>query len=115
MKEYGIVKDRLKVLLNWYRIFTSPHTPQVFPMLHVKTCFSEILIELMYYKQKALGELKVKVMDNIEEGRRLLGLDMVIKTSSGQPATEKNTTIVTLYRKVTHSILHTCFCIIKIL
>lgn len=29
MKEYTTIKDRMKVLLDWHRIITSPHTPPV--------------------------------------------------------------------------------------
>jgi hypothetical protein len=50
--------------------------------------------------QKALAELKPRVMSNIEEGRRLLGLDMIVKTASGEPATENNTPVLKLYRMV---------------
>lgn len=75
MKEYTTIKDRMKVLLDWHRIITSPHTPP-----------------------KALAELKPRVMSNIEEGRRLLGLDMIVKTPSGEPATENNTAVLKLYR-----------------
>jgi hypothetical protein len=47
-----------------------------------------------------LAELKPRVMSNIEEGRRLLGLDMIVKTPSGEPATENNTAVLKLYRMV---------------
>lgn len=50
--------------------------------------------------QKALADLKPRVMSNIEEGRRLLGLDLIVKTASGDPATENNMPIMQLYRMV---------------
>ena len=46
-------------------------------------------------------ELKAKVMGNIEEGRRVMGLDMIVRNPvDGKPATERDTPIVALYQMV---------------
>lgn len=45
-------------------------------------------------------EYKEKIIQKIEEGRRMMGLDMIVRTASGEPATEKNTGIVTLLHMV---------------
>lgn len=108
MKEYTTIKDRMKVLLDWHRIITSPHTPPVraFACDHRRLPLGLVCRQLtrLYVwgggVQKALAELKPRVMSNIEEGRRLLGLDMIVKTPSGEPATENNTAVLKLYRMV---------------
>jgi hypothetical protein len=45
-------------------------------------------------------ELKDRVISNIEEGRRVMGLDLILRTASGEPATEANSGIISLYHKV---------------
>jgi dedicator of cytokinesis protein 3 len=42
-------------------------------------------------------EFKEKAIAKIEEGRRHLGLDMIVRTASGEQATEKNTPLIQLY------------------
>lgn len=42
--------------------------------------------------------MKASALSKIEEGRRLLGLDMVVRTASGEAATESNTLLLKLYR-----------------
>jgi hypothetical protein len=44
--------------------------------------------------------MKSKVMASIEEGRQLMGLDLFVRTAAGEVATEKNCSIIELYRKV---------------
>ncbi len=107
MKEYTTIKDRMKVLLDWHRIITSPHTPPVRAFAcdhrHLPLGLAYRQLTQLYVwggVQKALAELKPRVMSNIEEGRRLLGLDMIVKTPSGEPATENNTAVLKLYRMV---------------
>ena len=45
-------------------------------------------------------EEKDKIITKIEEGRIQLGLDMIVKTSTGEVASEKTTPIMTLYQMV---------------
>eukprot|EP01088_Endostelium_zonatum_P019872 TRINITY_DN706_c7_g1_i1.p1 TRINITY_DN706_c7_g1~~TRINITY_DN706_c7_g1_i1.p1 ORF type:complete len:607 (+),score=94.56 TRINITY_DN706_c7_g1_i1:7-1827(+) len=42
-------------------------------------------------------EMQAQIMKQIEEGRRLLGLDIIVKNDKGEIATEKNTPIVRLF------------------
>lgn len=44
--------------------------------------------------------MKKKVIDKIQEGRLLMGLDMVVRTATGEIADETNTGIIPLYRMV---------------
>jgi len=75
MNEYKVMKDRLSLLLDWHTKINSPSiTKEVRDML------------------------KGKVISKIEEGRRLMGLDMIVRTPNGEPAHEKNTGIIQLYR-----------------
>jgi len=46
------------------------------------------------------NEIRGAVLFKIEEGRRLLGLDVVVRTPDGQAANETNTPIVQLYQLV---------------
>lgn len=48
----------------------------------------------------ALAKMKAKVMASIEEGRRLMGLDLLVRTNTGEIATERNCSIMELYRMV---------------
>ena len=50
--------------------------------------------------QDALAKMKAKVMASIEEGRRLMGLDLLVRTNAGEIATERNCSIMELYRMV---------------
>jgi hypothetical protein len=50
--------------------------------------------------QDALAKMKAKVMASIEEGRRLMGLDLLVRTNTGEIATERNCSIMELYRMV---------------
>ncbi|GAM25576.1 hypothetical protein SAMD00019534_087510 [Acytostelium subglobosum LB1] len=73
--EYRIMKDRLSLLIDWHTKILSPSlTLEVREML------------------------KDKVISKIEEGRRLMGLDMIVRTPTGEPAHEGNTGIIQLYR-----------------
>jgi hypothetical protein len=49
------------------------------------------------------GQLKSKVMDKIEETRRLLGLDVVVRRLDGDRATSENTPLLKLLDMVCHS------------
>eukprot|EP01133_Synstelium_polycarpum_P010994 gene10994-12806_t len=73
--EYKIMKDRLSLLLDW----------------HSKILSTSITLEVR-------DMLKGKVISKIEEGRRLMGLDMIVRTANGEPAHETNTGIIQLYR-----------------
>eukprot|EP01113_Clastostelium_recurvatum_P028427 TRINITY_DN34395_c0_g1_i1.p3 TRINITY_DN34395_c0_g1~~TRINITY_DN34395_c0_g1_i1.p3 ORF type:complete len:118 (-),score=32.72 TRINITY_DN34395_c0_g1_i1:86-439(-) len=42
--------------------------------------------------------LKGKVLRKIEEGRVLMGLDMIVRTATGEPANVNNTSLLQLYR-----------------
>ncbi|EGG21230.1 SH3 domain-containing protein [Cavenderia fasciculata] len=75
MSEYKIMKDRLSLLLDWHAKIMSP----------------SITLEVREM-------LKGKVISKIEEGRRLMGLDMIVRTANGEPAHESNTGIISLYR-----------------
>ncbi|EFA76538.1 SH3 domain-containing protein [Heterostelium album PN500] len=75
ISEYKIMKDRLSLLLDW----------------HSKILSTSITLEVREM-------LKGKVISKIEEGRRLMGLDMIVRTPSGEPAHENNTGIIQLYR-----------------
>lgn len=44
--------------------------------------------------------MNAKVLASIEEGRRMMGLDLLVRTSSGNIATEKNCGVIELYRMV---------------
>ncbi len=44
--------------------------------------------------------MKAKVMTSIEEGRRMMGLDLLVRTETGEIATEKNCGVIDLYRTV---------------
>jgi len=71
--EFKALKERIGVLLEWYHKISFAGTTET--------------------RRK---ELKEKVVQKIEEGRRLMGLDMIVRTTGGEPATEKNTGIITL-------------------
>eukprot|EP01132_Coremiostelium_polycephalum_P004848 gene4848-6043_t len=75
INEYKIMKDRLSLLLDW----------------HSKILSTSITLEVREM-------LKGKVISKIEEGRRLMGLDMIVRTPNGEQAHEKNTGIIQLYR-----------------
>eukprot|EP01122_Echinamoeba_exundans_P009485 TRINITY_DN3375_c0_g1_i2.p1 TRINITY_DN3375_c0_g1~~TRINITY_DN3375_c0_g1_i2.p1 ORF type:complete len:2320 (+),score=535.82 TRINITY_DN3375_c0_g1_i2:71-7030(+) len=44
------------------------------------------------------NEFRTSAVAKIEEGRRLLGMDMVVRTNAGEPANETNTPLVELYK-----------------
>lgn len=44
------------------------------------------------------NEFRSSAVAKIEEGRRLLGMDMVVRTAAGEPANETNTPLVELYK-----------------
>ncbi|KYQ89326.1 SH3 domain-containing protein [Tieghemostelium lacteum] len=75
INEYKIMKDKLSLLLDWHSKILSP----------------SITLDVREM-------LKGKVISKIEEGRRLMGLDMIVRTPNGEPANEKNTGIIQLYR-----------------
>lgn len=50
--------------------------------------------------QAALAKMKAKVLASIEEGRRMMGLDLLVRTPSGDIATERNCGVIDLYRMV---------------
>ena len=51
-----------------------------------------------WHVQAQKAELKTQALNKIEQGRRLLGLDMVVRTPSGEAATENNTPLIQLYQ-----------------
>ncbi|ELR23221.1 SH3 domain containing protein [Acanthamoeba castellanii str. Neff] len=59
---------------------------------------SERLKTLFSWNKDALAKMKAKVMASIEEGRRLMGLDLLVRTNTGEIATERNCSIMELYR-----------------
>lgn len=54
-------------------------------------------------------EMETQIMKQIEEGRRLMGLDILVKTESGEVATEKNTQIIDLLNMVVAVLLSIFF------
>lgn len=52
------------------------------------------------------NELKTQALNKIEQGRRLLGLDMVVRTPSGEAATENNTPLINLYQLHRTTLVH---------
>lgn len=52
------------------------------------------------YVQETRDPIKKKVIDKIQEGRLLMGLDMVVRTATGDVADETNTGVIPLYRMV---------------
>jgi hypothetical protein len=77
MNEYKALKERISVLLEWHHKICSNGTTET--------------------RRK---ELKDKVFAKIEEGRRLMGMDMIVRTSTGEVATERNTGVIALYHMV---------------
>ena len=82
----------MQILLEWFHKITSAGTTEVQISSH-ENFFKHLL-------QTRRKELKEKVIIKIEEGRRIMGLDMIMRTAAGEPATEKNTGIITLYKMV---------------
>ena len=74
MEQYRALKDRVLLLLDWYHKIMSINTTET--------------------RKK---EFKEKAIAKIEEGRRHLGLDMIVRTTSGEQANEKNTPLIQLY------------------
>lgn len=50
--------------------------------------------------------MKTQALNKIEQGRRLLGLDMVVRTPSGEAATENNTPLIQLYQLHRTTLVH---------
>lgn len=77
MKDYVSLKERMMVLLDAHTKICSPDSTET-----------------------RKREEKERAISKIEEGRLQLGLDLIVKTSGGEPANEKNTPILTLYQMV---------------
>ena len=80
-QDFFNLKQRLLLLMEWYLTITSSDT--------------DAMVQ---------GQLKSKVMGKIEETRRLLGLDVVVRLLDGDRATEENTPLLQLLHKRKHSI-----------
>ncbi len=76
MDAFRSVKDRLVLLLDWNTKIANPALPHDVRDL-----------------------LKNQVQNKIEEGKRVLGLDIVLRSATGEPLTFKNTPMVALYRR----------------
>lgn len=50
--------------------------------------------------QDVLEALKTKVTEKIQEGRVMMGLDMIVRTPNGEQADETNTNAIPLYQMV---------------
>jgi len=77
MKDYMSLKERMMTLLDAHTKICSPDSTET-----------------------RKREEKERAISKIEEGRLQLGLDLIVKTSTGEPANEKNTPILTLYQMV---------------
>ena len=53
----------------------------------------------MNEKQSLRVQLKSRVIDKIEEGRRIMGLDVVVRKNDGSRCTENNTSVIELLHK----------------
>ncbi|EGC38812.1 hypothetical protein DICPUDRAFT_27977 [Dictyostelium purpureum] len=75
MNEYKVMKEYLSLLIEWHSKIANHST-----------------------EAQEVREIKGKVINKIEQGRRLMGLDMIVRTPNSEPAHEKNTGIIQLYR-----------------
>jgi len=73
--EYRTIRDQFKNLLDYYRILISPQA-----------------------QASSLGLLKQKAMHCIEEGKRVMGFDLILKNES-EVLSDKNTFVLDLYKK----------------
>jgi hypothetical protein len=83
MQEFTRLRSMVDALLSCLRRINSPDTSEA---------------------QK--NELKTQALNKIEQGRRLLGLDMVVRTPSGEAATENNTPLIQLYQLHRTTLVH---------
>eukprot|EP00002_Diphylleia_rotans_P033952 TRINITY_DN726_c0_g1_i1.p1 TRINITY_DN726_c0_g1~~TRINITY_DN726_c0_g1_i1.p1 ORF type:complete len:1627 (-),score=400.74 TRINITY_DN726_c0_g1_i1:247-5127(-) len=72
--EFKLIKQRMSLLAEWRRILLDQKTPE-----------------------DVLQKLRQKVLAKIEEGRKIMGLDMIPRTEKGEPADEKNTHLMQLF------------------
>lgn len=75
LHEFSSMKQRLTLIMDWYAKIKSPDT-----------------------EQQLKVQLKSRVIDKIEEGRRSMGLDVIIRSPDGVRLTEQNSGIVEMFK-----------------
>jgi hypothetical protein len=63
--------------------------------------FISLFIPLSFNLYQATREnLKKELLKMVEQGRKNMGLDILVRCSSGEPADDRNTPIISLYHMV---------------
>ena len=85
MEEFDEMKSRLAHLTEWYNKLTSPSSPaSIKRQLESKVILASTAGIVVVYS------VFQQILQRIEEGRRAMGMDVVVRTDDGKRATDSN-------------------------
>jgi hypothetical protein len=93
------LRTLVEILFNFNRKLNMSSTPDVRIIMCCTFCSLTFHV-LTPSSQAQKAEIRSAVVSKIEEGRRLLGEDMIVRLGTGEAANETNTALLQLYQLV---------------
>jgi hypothetical protein len=91
MGEFRVMKERLSIMFTKFRKIMSAASDLV----------RAITMQLLFNCSQATREsLKKELLKMVEQGRKNMGLDILVRCPTGEPADDRNTPIISLYHMV---------------